>query len=224
VIAITNDPASPLARRADGCLPLHSGSEATVSTKSYVNSLAAHLRIASILTARPGENEASAVKAIAQFTPPAMLRDVAADLTSARDGRLAYIGFGDQGASALYAGLITKEAAKIPAEGYIGGQFRHGPLELAGRGLTAVLFGGNAPVNRSLRQLGGDLLASGATVLAIGDFGLPGAHQIAVPSGNPLIELAYGALVSQHLSVAIARAKGITPGSFTYGNKVTTVL
>ena len=47
LIAITNDPASPLARQADALMPLHSGAEATVSTKSYLNSLAAHLRIAS---------------------------------------------------------------------------------------------------------------------------------------------------------------------------------
>src|SRR3984893_18184717 len=183
LIAITNDPASPLARQAHALVPLHSGGEATVSTKSYLNSLAAPL-----------------------------------------DGRLAYIGYGDHSATALYAALITKEAAKIPAEGFAGGQFRHGPLELAGPGLTAVLFGGDAPVNPSLHQLGRDLLASGSAVLAVGDLDLAGANQIAAPSGDALAQLAHGALVAQHLSVAIARAKGITPGTFTYGSKVTTAL
>jgi len=198
LIAITNDPASPLARQADALMPLHSGAEATVSTKSYLNSLAAHLRIASLLTAGPTQDAA--------------------------DGRLAYIGYGDHSATALYAALITKEAAKIPAEGFAGGQFRHGPLELAGPGLTAVLFGGDAPVNPSLLQLGRDLLASGSAVLAVGDLDLADANQIAARSGDALAQLAHGALVAQYLSVAIARAKHITPGTFSYGSKVTIAL
>jgi glutamine---fructose-6-phosphate transaminase (isomerizing) len=224
LIAITNDPASPLARQAHALMPLHSGGEATVSTKSYLNSLAAHLRIASILTAGPSQDAADAVKVAAEFSPCPLLHAAAADLTAAPDGRLAYIGYGDHSATALYAALITKEAAKIPAEGFAGGQFRHGPLELAGPGLTAVLFGGDAPVNPSLRQLGRDLLASGSSVLAVGDLDLAGAHQIAAPSGDALAQLAHGAIVAQHLSVAIAKAKGITPGTFTYGSKITTAL
>ena len=87
-----------------------------------------------------------------------------------------------------------------------------------------MLFGGDAPVNPSLCQLGRDLLASGSAVLAVGDLDLPGANQITAPSGDSLAQLAHGALVAQHLSVAIARAEGITPGTFTYGSKVTTAL
>lgn len=87
-----------------------------------------------------------------------------------------------------------------------------------------MLFGGDAPVNSSLCQLGRDLLDSGSAVLAVGDLDLAGANQIAAPSGDALAQLAHGALVAQHLSVAIARAKGITPGTFTYGSKVTTAL
>ena len=224
LIAITNDPASPLARQADALVPLHSGAEATVSTKSYLNSLAAHLRIASLLTAGPAQDAADAVKIASESGPFPLLHAAAAGLTAAPDGRLAYIGHGDHSATALYAALITKEAAKIPAEGFGGGQFRHGPLELAGPGLTAVLFGGDAPVNPSLVQLGRDLLASGSAVLAVGDLDLADANQIAAPAGDALAQLAHGALVAQHLSVAIARAKNITPGTFSYGSKVTTAL
>jgi glutamine---fructose-6-phosphate transaminase (isomerizing) len=224
LIAITNDPASPLARQADALMPLHSGAEATVSTKSYLNSLAAHLRIASLLTAGPTQDAADAVKTTTESGPFPLLHAAAAGLTAAPDGRLAYIGYGDHSATALYAALITKEAAKIPAEGFAGGQFRHGPLELAGPGLTAVLFGGDAPVNPSLLQLGRDLLASGSAVLAVGDLDIADENQIAAPSGDALAQLAHGALVAQYLSVAIARAKHITPGTFSYGSKVTTAL
>jgi glucosamine--fructose-6-phosphate aminotransferase (isomerizing) len=224
LIAVTNDPASPLARRAAGIIGLRSGDEATVSTKSYLNSLAAHERIASVVNGTPVDDMDETVKAIEEFSRPAVLRDIAADFVATPDARLVYIGFGDHAASALYAGLITKEAAKVPAEGYIGGQFRHGPLELAGPGLTAVLFGADGRAHGSVHQLGTDLLASGSTVLAIGDPDLAGAVHVSAPGGGMSARLAYDALIAQHLTVAIAAARGITPGVFTYGSKVTTAL
>lgn len=224
LIAVTNDPASPLARRADGIIGLHSGDEATVSTKSYLNSLAAHERITSVINGTPADDTSETVKAIEDFSRPAVLRDIAADFAATPDTRLVYIGFGDHAASALYAGLITKEAAKVPSEGYIGGQFRHGPLELAGPGLTSVLFGGDGRAHGSVRQLAADLLASGSTVLAVGDPGLAGAVHIGAPEGSMSARLAHDALIAQHLTVAIAAARGITPGVFTYGSKVTTAL
>ncbi len=224
LVAVTNDPASPLARRADGIIGLHSGDEATVSTKSYLNTLAAHERIASAIVGTPVDDMGETVKAIEEFSRPAVLRDIAADFAATPDARLVYIGFGDHAASALYAGLITKEGAKVPAEGYVGGQFRHGPLELAGPGLTAVLFGGDGHAHASVRQLGTDLRDSGSTVLAVGDPGLTGAIHVGVPAESTSVRLARDALIAQHLTVAIAAARGITPGVFTYGSKVTTAL
>ncbi len=53
LVAVTNDGASPLARAADLVVPLHSGAEATVSTKSYLNSLAAHGVILAALLGQP---------------------------------------------------------------------------------------------------------------------------------------------------------------------------
>ena len=224
LIAVTNDPASPLARRADGVIRLHCGNEATVSTKSYINSLAAHEQITAIINGTPAEDTGETVKVMEEFSRPAVLREIAADFTATPDARLVYIGFGDHAASALYAGLITKEGAKVPAEGYIGGQFRHGPLELAGPGLTAVVFGGDEQAHGSVRQLGTDLLATGSTVLAVGDRDLAGAVHVGAPGGSGPARLAHDALIAQHLTVAIAAARGITPGAFTYGSKVTTAL
>jgi glutamine---fructose-6-phosphate transaminase (isomerizing) len=224
LVAVTNDPLSPLARRADAVIDLRCGDEATVSTKSYLNSLAAHERITSVMDGTSAEDPGDAIKIVEEFGRPAVLRDIAAAFAAAPGARLVYIGFGDHGASALYAGLITKEGAKVPAEGYIGGQFRHGPLELAGPGLTAVLFGGDTRAYGSVTQLGADLLASGSTVLAVGDLDLAGAVHAGGPEDGGLARLAHDALIAQHLTVAIAAARGITPGVFTYGSKVTTAL
>jgi glutamine---fructose-6-phosphate transaminase (isomerizing) len=224
LVAVTNDPDSPLARCADAVVALHCGAEATVSTKSYLNSLAAHESITSIINGTPPADPGEMVKAVEEFGRTDVLRAIATGSCAAPDGRLVYIGFGDRAASALYAGLITKEGAKVPAEGFAGGQFRHGPLELAGPGLTAVLFGSDEQAHGSARQLGADLLASGSTVLVAGDLDLAGAVQAGSPAGGTLAQLAHDALLAQHLTVEIAAARGITPGVFTYGRKVTTAL
>jgi fructoselysine-6-P-deglycase FrlB-like protein len=213
LVAVTNDPDSPLARRADGVVGLRCGDEATVSTKSYLNSLAAHERITAVMTGTSAADPGEMVKVVEEFGGTDVLRAVATGFIATRGARLVYIGFGDRAASALYAGLITKEGAKVPAEGFVGGQFRHGPLELAGPGLTAVLFGGEEQAQGSARQLGADLLASGSTVLFADS-----------PAGGTLARLAQDALLAQRLTVEIAAARGITPGVFTYGSKVTTAL
>ena len=226
LIAVTNDEASALAACAAATVALHSGHEATVSTKSYLNTLAAHDLISSALLGTPVADLLDTAKAVERINAPDSFSSIADRYVVAANPRLAYIGFGDHAATALYGGLITKEGAKIPAEGYIGGQFRHGPLELAGPGLVAVLCGDADPdANMSIERLGHDLVAAGSTVISLGALDLSGAAVILSPnSSGTVTELAFGAVIAQQLTVAIARARGITPGAFAYGSKITTAL
>jgi glucosamine--fructose-6-phosphate aminotransferase (isomerizing) len=228
VIGITNETGSPLARRSDAVLELRSGAEATVSTKSYLNSLAAHQLLLHVLTGdayTAGAVTTAAERIGGLDNAAGAAREMAGVLISAGNPRMAFIGSQDQAATALYAGLITKEAAKIPAEGFVGGEFRHGPLELAGPGLAAVLFGLWADDTATpLPRLAADLIATGADVTLVGDLACPGARTIAIPRGGTLTELAAGAVVAQHMAVQIGRARGIEPGAFAYGSKVTTTL
>jgi glutamine---fructose-6-phosphate transaminase (isomerizing) len=233
VVGITNEAASPLAEHADAIIALRCGAESTVSTKSYLTSLAAHQHLLHVLTGAAGTAAPVTETAVTETADLIENLGPVADaagalarvLTTAANPRVAYIGSKDHAATALYAGLITKEAAKIAAEGFIGGQFRHGPLELAGPGLSAVLFGAWAGDTATpLAALAADLIASGADVTLVGDLVSPGARTVAIPRGHTLPELAAGAVVAQHVAVAIARARGIEPGAFAYGRKVTTTL
>jgi glucosamine--fructose-6-phosphate aminotransferase (isomerizing) len=223
VIGITNDPESPLATHSDVVLELRSGIEATVSTKSYLNSLAAHRRLLNAMTAGADSGGSETAKAVECFDPGPDLARLAQESVAAVEPRVAFVGNQDHAATALYAGLITKEAAKIAAEGYIGGQFRHGPFELAGPGLLAVLFGAYAEdPNPSMRRLASDLVAAGSEVLLVGDLTIPGAATVNAPATDALTDLALGALVAQHLAVEIAKARDIEPGAFIHGSKITT--
>ena len=227
LVGITNEPASPLGLASDAVIRLRSGTEATVSTKSYLNSLAAHQQLLGALAGpatAPG-SPADTAGLISDLSPVPAATELARVVTSASHPRVAFIGTRDEGATALYAGLITKEAAKIAAEGFIGGQFRHGPLELAGPGLAAILFGARADdASSPITGLAADLSATGADVTLVGDLTMPGTRTIAIPRGTTLTELAAGAVVAQHIAVRIARARGLEPGAFAYGQKVTTTL
>jgi glucosamine--fructose-6-phosphate aminotransferase (isomerizing) len=229
VVGIANDDDSPLAREAEFYLPLHSGPEATVSTKSYLNTLAVHRQLVAAFEGRGLDLVRSDVRRTADSVEALLgqvdVRAVAERAVAHTARRVAFVGWADQAATALFAGLITKESAKVPAEGFIGGQFRHGPFELAGEGMTAVLFGaGDAPVDDRLVRVAGDLLDTGAQVLMVGVDGVRGAGAVQAPGRTPLEALATGAVVAEQLAVAIAQANGVTPGAFRYGAKVTTAL
>ena len=145
VVGIANDDDSPLARAADLFLPLHSGA----GGDGQHQELPEHPRGPSpdprrvrgedLWQVRATElgDAATAVQAVIEGVD---LSGVAAATATHPNRRLAYVGARDSAGTAQFAALITKESAKIAAEGYVGGQFRHGPFELAGDGLTVVIF------------------------------------------------------------------------------------
>lgn len=219
---------SPLSNAADLFLPLLSGDEATVSTKSYLNSLAVHSRVAAAFGARDAAAVERQISEAADRIEPLLTLDttlLARDALAHARPRLATVGWGDHAATALYAALIIKEASKVAIEGFVGGEFRHGPYELAGPGLTAVLFGASADdTDGPLAQIAGDLLDSGAAVVLVGALELDGATTIQTPVGGSLAALASQSVVAESLAVAVARANGVDPGAFAYGSKVTVKL
>lgn len=228
LVSITANDDSPLARAAHVNLPLLSGAEATVSTKSYLNSLAIHHRVAAALgaidPARVESQLATAPDRVAAIAELDLDRIARAALTPARP-RLVTVGWGDAAATALFSALIVKESSKVPIEGFVGGEFRHGPYELAGPGLTAVLFGASsAGDDGPLGRIARDLVASGSSVVLVGDLEVDGALTIATTADGSLIELFEQSVVAERLAVALANANGVVPGAFAYGSKITATL
>jgi glucosamine--fructose-6-phosphate aminotransferase (isomerizing) len=223
----TNVGSSALARAADVVVALEFGTEAAVSTKSYVTTLAAHERALGALRhaddARAVERILMVADDLAQFSPaPGAI--VSSALNSPRP-RLAFIANSPGQPTALIGALLVKEVAKFPAEGYLAGEFRHGPLELAGPGLTALFFGDGSP-DRSLADLARELVRSGALVVQLdAEEPLSGAPwAMATKSKTSLGRLVCGAKLAQLLSAELARAFDVQPGEFRFGQKVTTSL
>lgn len=223
VLGMTDDVDSPLGRAADVVVELHSGDERTVSTRSYVNSLAAAALAVSCALGRAADPSLR--------DAPARLAGYLADWDAHRDALAAAVpeetifllGRGASLAAALTGALITKEAARTAVEGMSAPQFRHGPLELAGPGVAALVLAGDpadAPRNRRLVD---DLAAVGANAVWLDtavDPGAPALPRLEGPDSRPLAEI----LPMQLLSVVLAERRGAEPGAFRQIGKVTTTL
>jgi glucosamine--fructose-6-phosphate aminotransferase (isomerizing) len=224
-IGITNDLASPLAEKSDVVVDLCSGDEATVSSKSYLNSLAAHHLLVEKFT---GVEESESLRTVltaadelsSWIAPTDVIRVIAASAVESQAPRIVLIGTGNQSASALLGALIIKEASKLGAEGFVGGEFRHGPLEMAGPGLTAVIYMGRSE-NRNLQQLSSELMEIGSTAIVLG---ASKRNAIVTETSSELSQMMLETKFTQLLSVELSRAQGFTPGEFRFGKKITSSL
>src|SRR5206468_373605 len=74
------------------------------------------------------------------------------------------LGRGPARAAAEMGALFLKEAAGIPAEGLETGQFRHGPLELAGPDLAAIVVATEPETGAIDLALAAELSRTGSSV------------------------------------------------------------
>ena len=144
---------------------------------------------------------------------------MAESLFSHTHQRVAYIGTGSYASSALTGALITKEASKVSAEGFVGGEFRHGPLETSGKGMLAILLG--KPGDETLERLSAEMVANGTSVVTIGEAAFAGSTLLSVPEGNELCQLLCGFIYIEQLTVELAEQNGFVPGQFLFGQKIT---
>jgi glucosamine--fructose-6-phosphate aminotransferase (isomerizing) len=137
---------------------------------------------------------------------------------------LALLGRGESRAAAEMGALTLKEAARFPAESLQAAQFRHGPLELAGPELAAVVFASEVRTRALDARLAAELAAAGAAVLVISPDGAAPEAATGIATGElpDGISSAVSIVPVQLLSWALARSRGLAPGTYTIASKVTT--
>ena len=137
VVALVNDPDSPLAQAADLLLPLHAGTElAVAATKSCIAAMAA---LVAIVVAWSGDEEIGA----ALTTLPQMLREaLTLDWSAASNAlrpadRMFVLGRGYSFGIAQEAALKLKETCAIQAEPFSSAEVRHGPMRIVDEGFQS---------------------------------------------------------------------------------------
>lgn len=220
VIAVTNTAGSPLAAGSEYVVETRAGEEATVSTKTYVATLAALEWLGAVLTGVESSPILAALRRacneMAEYLSgwEAHVRSLAEFLGGV--DHLFLVGRGASLASAGTGGLILKEAAHFPAEGMSSAAFRHGPLEMVRPGILVCVFAGAAHTIGLNRRLAVDVEAAGGKVAWIGEDSEMQALRVAA---LPLLEI----LPVQMISIALAARAGREPGVFARLTKVTTV-
>lgn len=226
ILATVNDLKSPLADAASYRVPIHAEAEKTVSTRTYVNTLA--VSQLTVLALTNGDIQ----KGLAELHTTAegmadyfagwetQLQTIGERVKRTPD--LILLGRGPSLAAANTGALILGEASKVAAIGMQTGEFRHGPLELASRKLTVLLFAGPQETQELNIHLHTDLNEAGAQsiwITAPDGFQLqPQIHRPhAVGIGLPLAEI----IPIQMLTIHLAQENGIEPGTFFRSGKVT---
>ncbi len=171
-LALTNDPASPLAQSAEHNLYLQAGPERSVAaTKTYTAQLTA-LALLSATWAGTGEDDLTTLPdALAQvMSEAAAPAEVSAQrLAATHSTRCVVLGRGYNFATAFEVALKMKELAYVAAEPYSSADFQHGPIAMIEPGFPAVVIAAGATVREEMNALAGQLQALGATVAMITD-------------------------------------------------------
>jgi glucosamine--fructose-6-phosphate aminotransferase (isomerizing) len=229
LLVTVNDLDSPLARAAtsfeglSAYVPINAVVEKTVSTRTFINTLAVGQLAALALLGQ----EVEAVRSSLQQTADGMQGYLSNwEERVAKLGqqigfpkRLALLGRGPSMAAAYTGSLILGEAAKFLAVPYQAGEFRHGPLELANQDLTVLLFAGPSETRDLNLRLLQDLHGYKVNAFWIG--AEKNDRKIELPDvpalGLPLMEI----LPIQLLSIHFARQIGVEPGHFFRTGKIT---
>ena len=165
ILAITNVVGSALAREATGVLLMHAGPEIGVaSTKAFSTMIVAMYLLGLWLGRQRGVLVAEDVKKRIQdlveiprlvektLELDAHIAGISRHLSAVSD--FLYLGRGMQYPIALEGALKLKEISYIHAEGYAGGEMKHGPIALIADGLPVVAL---APRDSTYERMLGNM-------------------------------------------------------------------
>jgi glucosamine--fructose-6-phosphate aminotransferase (isomerizing) len=170
-LAITNDPASPLAQTADWILPLHAGEErAVAATKTFLNSIAAVALLSTVavgeakrlrdLRSMPGAVSEQIERSLAAAEELDRYRDVESGSVIARG-----VNYG----TAFEIALKIRELSGRPFEAFSSADLLHGPIAAVRPGRPAIVIAPSGRTLTSLRAAVDKVRERGSEVLAISD-------------------------------------------------------
>jgi glucosamine--fructose-6-phosphate aminotransferase (isomerizing) len=214
--ALVNVPRSTLDRMVDVRVPLRAGPEQCVlSTKAYTAKVAALLLAAHALRGTYEEGRELVMRAAAgmrdMLTDPWIdrIRDVARSVY--QHDHLFVIGRGLAYPTALEAALKIKEVSYIHAEGFAGGELKHGVIALIAPGTPCVVYAPNDETRADILSGAMELKSRGGYIIGVGPANDP-VFDVHIPvpdvgDASPLVN----ALPAQMLGYHAALLRGNDP-------------
>lgn len=214
ILCIVNVIGSTLARISDAVLLMRSGPEICVlATKSYLSELVILADLASNLGNR-SKSEISKLSSMLRdvlrddFGSQKTIEAIAPEVAHARD--VLVIGRGPMFATALEAALKLKEASYVHAEGFAGGELKHGSIALVETGMPVIVFADNQTRQFTVSNAM-EVRARGGWVIGVDSMPNP-AYDVFIPVPDagifqPIVSI----IPLQLLTYAVATLKGIDP-------------
>lgn len=170
-IALTNDPASPLAHQADAVLLLEAGEErAIAATKTYLNSLG----VIALLFAAISDDELALDELLRM--PENLERQIALSLETAprleeyrESVGATVIGRGVNYGTAFEIALKIRELAGLVVEAFSPADLMHGPIAAIQPGWPIIVVAPTGPAGSSVEKVIEPLRKRGARIIAVSD-------------------------------------------------------
>jgi glucosamine--fructose-6-phosphate aminotransferase (isomerizing) len=228
---ITNEKNSTLALSADIALLCLGGKEEMTSTKTYVLTSLVSFILGWYQAGNWNDDKMNMIKHLTGNIKK-MLTNYRAWLTPILDffgdiQTMQIIARGPAFSTASQSALMFKEAARIPAMGILGGEFRHGPMEMVSEGFKAILFAAKGKTLEQSFRMAEDIAGLDGRLLLITNEEKHMKNKKILPlfidePDEYLFSIA-GIIPVQLFIDSYAKSKGFEAGSFLRGTKVTVI-
>jgi glucosamine--fructose-6-phosphate aminotransferase (isomerizing) len=230
-LAVTNNPASPLAQAAELSVDVGAGHErAVAATKTYTAELLALLLV--IEGVRTGDGSPSPEERAVLAELPRHAADVLADRTATElaaryrfAGTVVTTGRGYAYPTAREGALKLMETSYLAALAFSGADLLHGPLAMADPDVPVLAVVGVGPGGHAMRDVLARLGERRADVVAVGPSDVDGAR-LRIPT--PHVDERYAPLLDilplQRLALALALHRGENPDAPRGLQKMTSTL
>jgi len=210
VLALVNVMGSSLMRTADYSIVTKAGPEICVlSTKAFVSQVAMFVMLSYALIGDLGEGKRILrtikrdVEKITSKQGLEKIKKLAKKLAKADN--IYAIGRGFNYPNALEACLKIKEVSYIHAEGFAGGDLKHGPIALVEEGVPVLVFASNDGSEKEIISNAMEVGARGAEVIGISPQNNEAFH-IHLPIGangvySPISSIVYGQLMAYYIAL-----------------------
>ena len=222
IFSVCNTNGSTIGRESDAVLYTHAGPEiAVASTKAFATQLIAMYLIGLEIGKQLDRLSKKEIKEISDQLSalPAKVEQVLETVEPLREltrkfkdsqsvlflGR--HVGF----PTALEGALKLKELAYMHAEGFAGGELKHGPIALIDKGtpVVAIMPAEHSVLAEKMASNIQEVKARGAVVIAISEFDFVGAdHLIRIPQTDQLLQPVLSVVPLQVIAYEMAVARG----------------
>jgi glucosamine--fructose-6-phosphate aminotransferase (isomerizing) len=222
ILSVCNTNGSTIGRESDAVLYTHAGPEiAVASTKAFATQLIA-IYLIGLEIAR--QLESLSKKEISKITDqltqlPAKVEQVLETVEPLREltrkfkaaESVLFLGRHVGYPTALEGALKLKELAYMHAEGFAGGELKHGPIALIDKGtpVVAIMPSEGSILAEKMASNIQEVKARGAIVIAISEFEFAGAdHLIRIPQVDQLLQPVLSVVPLQVIAYEMAVARG----------------